>query len=99
MRMALSASVGLTGQDRQRLPFTMAAKATNLNRHGAAIQLHRELAVGSTLVVKNQRGASVPARVVAQLAMLQGVPTYAIEFVDQENKAGNFWGITFPTSS
>jgi hypothetical protein len=97
--MALNASVGLSGQDRQRCAFTMPARATNLNRHGAAVQLHRELVVGSTVVVQNRRGTELPARVVAQLAALQGVPTYAIEFLEQSDKAKNFWGITFPTNS
>ena len=41
----------------------------------------------------------VSARVVAQLAALQGVPTYAIEFVDNDDKARNFWGIAFPSNS
>jgi hypothetical protein len=98
-RMALNAAVGLSGQDRQRCAFTMPARATNLNRHGAAVQLHRELVVGSTVVVQNRRGTEIPARVVAQLAALQGVPTYAIEFLEQSDKAKNFWGITFPTNS
>src|SRR5919197_3212988 len=55
-RMALNANVGLTGQDRQKLSFTMPARATNLNKHGAAVQLHRELQIGSTITVRNQRG-------------------------------------------
>jgi len=75
----------------------MPAKATNLNRHGAAVQLNRELLVGSTVVVRNQRGTLISARVVAQLAGLQGVPTYAIEFLEQDDNAKNFWGITFPS--
>jgi len=77
----------------------MPARATNLNRHGAAVQLNRELLVGSTVVVRNQRGTLVSARVVAQLGALQGVPTYAIEFVEQDDKAENFWGITFPSNT
>ncbi len=97
-RMALNASVGLTGQDRQKCAFTMPARATNLNRHGAAVQLARELAVGSVLVVKNQRGAEVSARVVAQVAARQGVPTYAIEFVEHD-KGKDFWGISFPATN
>jgi hypothetical protein len=98
-RMALNASVGLSGQDRQRLAFNLPARATNLNRHGAAVALHRDLQVGSTIIVQNQRGISITARVVAQLAALQGIPTYAIEFQDKEDKAKSFWGITFPSSS
>ena len=57
-RMALKARIGLSGQDREKCTFTMPARATNLNRHGAAIQLNRELPVGSTVVVRNSRGAS-----------------------------------------
>lgn len=95
--MALNAPVGLSGEDRQKCSFTMTAKATNLNQHGAAIQLNRELLVGSTVVVRNKSGTQVSARVVAQLAALQGVPTYAIEFAEQDEKVKTFWGITFPS--
>jgi len=95
--MALNAPVGLSGEDRQKCPFSMPAKATNLNKHGAAIQLNRELLVGSTVVVRNKSGAQVPARVVAQLAALQGVPTYAIEFAEHDDRVKTFWGITFPS--
>lgn len=98
-RMALNASVGLSGEDRQKAPFTMPARATNLNRHGAAVQLNRELVVGSVVAIKNQRGTQVSARVVAQVAALQGVSTYAIEFVDYDEKAQNFWGISFPSNA
>lgn len=95
-RMALNAAVGLTGEDRQKATFTANAKATNLNRHGAAVQISRELLVGSVLTVKNQRGTQISARVVAQLATQQGVPTYAIEFVGQDDAGKDFWGISFP---
>lgn len=97
--MALNATIGLSGEDRKKSSFSMSAKATKLNRHGASICLNRELLVGSTVVVRNQRGIQIPARVVAQLAALQGVPTYAIEFVEQDDEAKNFWGIAFPASS
>jgi hypothetical protein len=96
-RIALNAPVGLSGEDRQKCPFTMPAKATNLNKHGAAIQLHRELLVGSTVVVRNKSGTQVSARVVTQLVALQGVPTYAIEFAEHDDKVKTFWGITFPS--
>src|SRR6266852_3310642 len=95
-RIALNAPVGLSGEDRQKCSFTMPAKATKLNKHGAAIQLNRELLVGSTVVVRNKSGAQVSARVVAQLSALQGVPTYAIEFAEQDDRVETFWGITFP---
>ena len=29
---------------------------------------------------------------------LQEVPTYAIEFVEQDEKTKNFWGIAFPSN-
>jgi predicted aconitase with swiveling domain len=77
----------------------MPAKATNLNRHGAAVQLNRELLVGSIVVVRNQRGTQVSARVVAQLLAVKGVSTYAIEFVEKDDKSTNFWGITFPSNA
>jgi hypothetical protein len=96
-RMALNAPIGLSGEDRQKCSFSMPAKATNLNRHGAAVQLNRELMVGSTVVVRNKNGGQVSARVVAQLAAVQGVPTYAIEFADPDDKVHTFWGITFPS--
>ena len=98
-RMALHAAVGVSGEDRQKAAFTITAKATNLNRHGAAVQLNRELMVGAVVTVKNQRGAQVSARIVAQLMALQGVSTYAIEFVDQDDSAKNFWGISFPSNA
>jgi hypothetical protein len=98
-RMALHASVGLSGEDRQKCSFTMPAKATKLNRHGAAVELGRELLVGSVVTVKNKSGTELSARIVAQLAGLQGVATYAIEFVEQDEKAETFWGITFPPNT
>jgi PilZ domain-containing protein len=95
-RIALNTSIGLSGHDRQKCPFTMPAKATNLNRHGAAIQISRDLSVGSIIVVRNPRGTQVSARVVSQLTASQGVSEYAIEFVEQDDAANNFWGIAFP---
>jgi len=98
-RMALHASVGLSGQDRQKCSFTMPAKATKLNKHGAAVQLGRELLVGSVVSVNNKQGTQLSARVVAQLAALEGVSTYAIEFVERDERAETFWGITFPPNT
>jgi len=97
--MALKAPIALSGEDRQKCSFTMPARATNLNRHGAAVQLNRDLLVGSVVLVRNQRGAQVSARVVAKLAPREGVLNYAIEFVEMDDKASNFWGITFPSNS
>src|SRR5215469_8848845 len=95
-RMALSAPVGLSGEDNQKCPFTMPAKATNLNRYGAAIQLPRQLLVGSTVTIRNTRGTQVSARVVAQLGASEGVSAYGIEFVEPAELANGFWGINFP---
>ena len=95
-RMALNAPIRLAGQDREKCTFTMPARATNLNRHGAAIQLNRELLVDSTLVVRNSRGSQAPARVVAQVSAAQGVYTYGVEFL-QDDGLKDFWGITFPS--
>ncbi len=97
-RMNLNASVALSGHDRQKCSFTVTASATNLNKHGAAVQLTRDLAVGCTLVVRNKRGAEVSARVVTQISAVEGVRTYGIEFVEQDERAKQFWGITFPTA-
>ena len=98
-RMGLSAAVGLSGHDCQKFQFTMPARATNLNRHGAAVELPRELSVGSTLVVRNKYGEQASARVVAQVRLLEGgVRNYGIEFVEQDERTKNFWGITFPAT-
>lgn len=95
-RIALNTSIALSGHDRHNCAFTMAATATILNRHGASIHLPRELLVGSIVAVRNARGAQVAARVVSQLAVSQGISVYAIEFVEQNDAANKFWGITFP---
>lgn len=99
-RVALNASVVLSGEDRLKCAFTIPARATKLNRHGAAVQLNRELAVGSVVLVQNKRGVQTSARVAAQLAVTrQGVSTYGIEFVEKDDSAKCFWGITFPSSN
>jgi hypothetical protein len=98
-RMGLSISVGLSGEDRLKCSFTMPARATNLNQHGAAVQLTRDLAVGSVVQLRNKSGGQVSARIVAQLKASRGVSTYAIEFVEQDGGATNFWGISFPSNA
>lgn len=97
-RMALKARVTLSGHDRTKCAFTMPARATKLNRHGAAIQLNRELLVGSTIVLQNTRHTQASARVVIQLsAHHQGVYTYGVEFLEADAVEKNFWGINFPS--
>ena len=95
--MALSANVGLSGEDRHKSTFALSAKATNLNKYGAAIQVNRDLLVGSTVLVRNVRGTKISARVVSQLNGQEGTAlTYGVEFVEEDH---NFWGITFPSYS
>jgi len=98
--MGLSVSVGLSGEDRLKCAFNnMPARATSLNQHGAAVQLTRDLAVGSVVQVRNKNNGQISARIVALLKTSQALSTYAIEFVEQGGGATNFWGITFPSSA
>lgn len=97
-RMALNAAVALSGHDRHKAAFRITTKATNLNKHGAAVQLDRELPVGSTVVLRNKLGSEVSARVVAQISAVEGLRTYGVEFVDLDERAKQFWGISFPTT-
>ena len=97
--MFLNAPVGISGEDRLKCSFTMPAKAINLNKHGAAVQISRDLVVGSVILVKNKRGIQVSARIVSQLTATQGVSTYGIEFVEQHDKVSSFWGISFPSNT
>jgi|SRR5215469_8722714 len=98
-RMFLQATVAISGEDRLKCSFTMPAKAIHLNKHGAALQISRDLVVGSVVLVKNKRGVQVSARIVSQLTATHGASTYGIEFVEQQEKAGNFWGISFPSNA
>ena len=98
-RMSLNARITLSGEDRAKCAFTMPAKATKLNRHGAAVQLNRELLLGSTILLQN-RQTQASARVVTQVsAHRQGVYTYGVEFVEGDAAEKNFWGITFPPAA
>ena len=97
-RMNLNAPVALSGHDRQKCSFAVSASATNLNQHGAAIQLNHDLPVGCTVVVRNKRGIEITARVVTQISAVQGKRTYGIEFVEQDDRAKQFWGISFPSA-
>ena len=96
--MLLKAAVHLTAQDRTKFSFTISGRATNLNRCGAAVQVHRELPVGTTIMMRNQRGLEVPARVVTQISAREGTLTYGIEFLEPEDSKKPFWGISFPTA-
>lgn len=96
-RMFLNTSVGLSGEDRLKCPFTMPAKATHLNKHGASVHLSRDLVVGSVIRLRHKRGNQISARIVVQLSATQAISTYGIEFIDQDERANTFWGITFPS--
>jgi len=95
--MLLKAAVQLTGHDRRKFSFTVSARATHLNRCGAAVHVNRELAVGSTVVLRNQHGHEVSARVVTQISAMEGTCTYGIEFLEPDDKKP-FWGISFPSA-
>jgi len=58
-RIALNAPVGLSAEDPASTSFSLTANATNLNRHGAAVQVSRELLVGTTILVQNKRGSRI----------------------------------------
>jgi PilZ domain-containing protein len=100
-RITLNTPVGISGEDRAKTSFSVSAKATNLNRHGAAVLLSRELLVGSTVLVRNKGGTQISARIVAQISAVQGgVHSYGIEFVEEDtNKLNAFWGIVFPATT
>lgn len=98
-RMFLNAPVSISGKDRLKVSFSMPAKAINLNKYGAAVQISRDLVVGSVILVKNKRGIEVSARIVSQLTATQRISTYGLEFVEPQDKACNFWGISFPTNT
>src|SRR5437763_14470097 len=97
-RMSLNASVGLSGEDRLKVGFTMPARAINLNKHGAAVQLCRDIAVGSGVRLRNKNRSEVSARIVALLKSSQGVSTYVGEFVEQDGGRTNFWALSFPSN-
>ena len=97
-RMGLSAAIHLSGEDRQKTAFNVPARASNLNLHGAAVQLGRDLPVGTTVVLRNSRGTELSAKVVTQISAVAGVRTYGIEFVGGDDKSKEFWGISFPTA-
>ena len=98
-RIFLHATVAISGEDRMKCSFSMPAKAINLNRCGAAIQISRDLVVGSIVRLRNQRNVQISARIVSQLTATHGISTYGIEFVEQQDNAGNFWGISFPSNA
>jgi|SRR5215472_3020144 len=100
-RITLNTPIGISGEDRAKGSFSVSAKATNLNRHGAAVHLNRELFLGTIVLVKNKLGTQISAKIVAQISAVQGgLHIYGIEFVEEDaNKLSNFWGIVFPATT
>ena len=88
-------TIGVTGKDRNGEEFTVGGKATNLNYHGAAITVPRQVPVGSTLKVRNNHKFEATVEVVSQLHAVSGTHCYGVQFVEE---AAGFWGIHFPTA-
>ena len=97
-RIALTAPLEVSGQDVERSSFTTNTTATSLNRNGAALHLSHDLSLGSELVIKNNRGARISARVVARTVSRDDVYMYGVEFLDEADNVKDFWGIAFQLS-
>jgi hypothetical protein len=95
-RIALPIPINVIGQDLEKRAFSEAATATNLNLHGAAIHLNRQLIVGSVITISNRCGIESPARIVSQVAVVKGEFIYGIEFV--QGRQPNFLGVSFYAS-
>lgn len=88
--------INVAGLDLQKCTFSQAATATNLNLHGAAIHLNRQLSAGSIVTVTNRDGIETSARIVAEVGVAEGVFIYGIEFVQERQP--NFLGVSFYAS-
>jgi hypothetical protein len=97
--MLLKTSVEVAGDDRLKCPFAMRATATSLNPNGAVIQLARDLIVGSVVLIQNRRGTRLSARIVSCLSSTNGIFNYDVEFVEEDEEANSFWGISFPPNA
>lgn len=95
-RIALPIRINVTGHDLEKRAFSEAATATNLNLHGAAIHLNRQLIVGSVITISNRCGIESPARIVSQVGVVKGEFIYGIEFV--QGRQPNFLGVSFYAS-
>jgi hypothetical protein len=95
-RIAVLIPINVAGRDVRECAFSEAAMATNLNLHGAAIRLNRQLTIGSVIIVANRIGIEAPARIIAQVGVAEGAFIYGIEFV--QGRQPNFLGVCFYAS-
>ncbi len=96
MRMALTVPVAISWTDSVGRAINSVAKANNLNLHGAAIRIAQDLAVGTEVIVRHGKGATLPARVVSFVRSFSTDFVYGIEFLPSNVPAIGFWGIHFP---
>src|SRR5215813_15550651 len=82
-RIALPIPIHVIGHDLEKRAFSETATATNLNLHGAAIQLNRQLLVGSVITITNRTGIETSARIVRQVGVTEGAFSYGVEFVQE----------------
>lgn len=95
-RIAILTPINVIGHDHEKCAFSEAATATNLNLHGAAIHLNRQLIVGSVITISNRCGIESPARIVTRVGVVKGAFIYGIEFV--QGRQPNFLGVSFYAS-
>ena len=97
-RITVCTPIGVSGEDYVQGSFSVSAKAINVSKHGAAVQLNRQLFIGTIVLVRNKRGTQISARIVSEIKAIQGGQhTYGIEFA--QGDTNNFWGITFPATA
>lgn len=96
-RITVAIPINVIGNDLERRAFSEAATATNLNLHGAAIHLNRQLILGSVITISNRSGIESPARIVSQVGVVKGEFIYGIEFV--QGRQPNFLGVSFYSSN
>ena len=95
-RITVVIQIKVDGQDLQKRAFSETATATNLNLHGAAIQLNRQLLVGSVITITNRNGIKTSARIVREVGVTEGAFRYGVEFVQERQP--NFLGVSFYAS-
>src|SRR5215469_2033956 len=95
-RITVLIEIKVDGQDLQKRAFSETATATNLNLHGAAIQLSRQLLVDSVITITNRNGIKTSARIVREVGVTEGAFRYGVEFVQERQP--NFLGVSFYAS-